>query len=358
MRALVTGGAGFIGTKLGASLARVGHEVTVLDNLHPQIHGGMPTPEPPPGGQFVRGDVTEFATVATILQDGYEVILHLAAETGTGQSLDEASRHGLVNVVGTTRLLDALSRAKQHPAHFVLLSSRAIYGEGEWLPPRGGKPLAGAMRLPDDLQAGQWLPSGVPLGSTPIPSAAHRTVPAPTSVYGATKLAQEHVLRAWCGARHVPLSVLRLQNVYGRGQSPRNPYTGIMTLFARLAQAGDTVPVYEDGEIVRDFVHVNDVVSAIVAACDRIPAVQRVLDIGSGQGITVLEMAKIVTAAAGYGQPIITGEFRLGDVRAASCDITKAADDLGWNPSVALRDGVEDLLRWLGELSAARRAFA
>ena len=349
MRVLLTGGAGFIGTKLSSALANEGAEVTVLDNLHPQIHGDHASPDPRLDGAFVRGDVTDRATMVEVAEAGHDLIVHLAAETGTRQSLDEASRHGLVNVVGTTRLVDALTEVGRFPEHLVLLSSRAVYGEGDWeIPGEPGAPRAVAMRMPRDLSAGRWLPSGIPEGSIPLPSSADRTAAAPTSVYGATKLAQEHVLRAWCVARDVSLSILRLQNVYGPGQSPRNPYTGVMTLFARLALAGDPVPIYEDGNIMRDFVHVGDVVAAIMAACGRVPSMPRILDIGSGRATTILAMANTVTTLAGGPAPIITGEYRAGDVRAACCDISRAERELEWQPSISLQAGIKSLLQWLG----------
>ena len=155
-------------------------------------------------------------------------------------------------------------------------------------------------------------------------------------------------MAAWCVAQGVPLSVLRLQNVYGRGQAPGNPYTGVMTLFARLALAGESVPVYEDGAITRDAVHVTDVVSAIECACSRIPDGVRSLDIGSGQPVTILALAQMIAELAGSR----AHDYRTvstGDVRAAQCDTSDARRDLGWHPRMDLHDGLEDLLAWLRE---------
>ena len=190
--------------------------------------------------------------------------MHLAAETGTAQSLTESSRHSLVNVVGTTRMLDAFGASGRRPGHVVLTSSRAVYGEGTWLRSDGTSYRPG-QRTHEQLARGQWdFPDSVP-----VPSRADRTEPAPSSVYGATKLAQEHILAAWAGAHDVRLSTLRLQNVYGPGQSLTNPYTGIVSLFSRLARDGASIPLYEDGEITRDFVYILDVVSALRQALEQ-----------------------------------------------------------------------------------------
>ena len=194
-------------------------------------------------------------------------IVHLAAETGTAQSLSEATRHGSVNVVGTTQLLDALSRAALVPDQLVLASSRAVYGEGAWQ--CGSEVFYPQPRSHAQLMAGIWDPQG-PMSETvvPLPSCAGQTEPRPTNIYAATKLAQEHILAAWTAAHDTNLSVLRLQNVYGPGQSLTNSYTGIVALFARLAREQRALEVYEDGRIMRDFVYIEDVVEALFAAID------------------------------------------------------------------------------------------
>ena len=252
-----------------------------------------------------------------------------------------------MNVVGTTELLDALSRVGHVPEHLVLSSSRAVYGEGEW--EADGERYYPPVRSHRQLTDGQWDPRA-PSGAVgrPRPSVAGVTRPEPTSVYGATKLAQEHVLRAWGAATGCPVSILRFQNVYGAGQSLTNPYTGVLSLFARLALAGETLAVYEDGEIVRDFVYVSDVVSALVAALGAPPAELRTLDIGSGSSTTIGAVARAVAAIAGAPPPKVTGQFRDGDVRAAWCQIDAARADLGYNPTWSLERGLDVLMEWVG----------
>jgi dTDP-L-rhamnose 4-epimerase len=274
------------------------------------------------------------------------VVVHLAAETGTEQSLLEATRHARTNVVGTTAMLDAFARWECPPDHIVLASSRAVYGEGEWS--ANGTRYRPGPRLHDDLEQGRFDPRA-PDGGTPVPvpHAAASTAPDPSSVYGATKLAQEHVLRAWSGAMRTRLSILRLQNVYGAGQSLSNAYTGVLTLFARLATLRKASEVYEDGEIIRDFVHVDDVVSAFVRAIDRPPEQHRLLDIGSGSPTTIAAVAGTLARLAGAPAPAISGRFRDGDVRAASCDSVPATLELGFSASVPLEDGLRSLLDWV-----------
>jgi len=353
---LITGGAGFIGSALARRLVAGGHDVAVLDVLHPQVHGERAAIELPPSVLIFTGDVThapDFDAVLRLFRPSQ--IVHLAAETGTAQSLGEATRHGSVNVVGTTQLLDALSRCGHVPDQFVLASSRAVYGEGAWQcdsevfypPPRSHAQLV----------AGHWDPRGpADAAAVPLASRADRTEPRPTNIYAATKLAQEHILAAWAAAHDTALSVLRLQNVYGPGQSLTNSYTGIVALFARLAGARETLEVYEDGRIVRDFVYIDDVVEALFAAIERPATGPRCLDIGSGVPTAIYELAHQIAAHCDAPEPVIVGKFRDGDVRAARCDIEAATQELGWRPQSTLEEGVGALLEWIdGFIPTGRR---
>ena len=345
---LVTGGAGFIGSALAHRLVKAGYDVAVMDVLHPQVHGGHRAIDLPPSVRLFTGDVThapDWDAVLRLFRPSQ--IVHLAAETGTAQSLSEATRHGSVNVVGTTQLLDALSRSALVPDQLVLASSRAVYGEGAWR--CGTQTFYPRPRSHAQLLAGMWDPKGpIDEPAVPLPSRAGQTEPRPTNIYAATKLAQEHMLTAWASAHDTHLSMLRLQNVYGPGQSLGNSYTGIVTLFARLAREQRPLEVYEDGRIVRDFVFIDDVVDAVFAAVQTPATEPRCLDIGSGVATTIHELARKIAAICDAPEPIVVPKFRDGDVRAASCVIEPAKNALNWCPKWALQDGVHALLEWIG----------
>ncbi|MEP6477781.1 MAG: NAD(P)-dependent oxidoreductase [Rhodoglobus sp.] len=352
---LVTGGAGFIGTALARKLADSADRWVILDSLHPQVHAGsLPPADLHPRAELVVGDVTDPAAWDALLTDVKpDVVIHLAAETGTAQSLDEASRHSRVNVVGTTEMTDALGRAGHLPKHVLLSSSRAVYGEGNWQRSNGEVYQPG-QRSHAQFEAGQWdFPD-----SQPLPSSAQLTVPAPTSVYGATKLAQENILSAWGGSRGVPITVLRLQNVYGPGQSLINSYTGIVSLFSQWAREGKTIPLYEDGHIGRDFVYIEDIADAFVAAINAGPDASRpTLDVGTGVAHTIEDMAIAIANFYGAPSPVVNGKYRDGDVRAASCDISLTLEKLNWRPQWTLSLGVAGLQEWIEkELSGSESA--
>lgn len=339
-RVLVTGGAGFIGTALAGRNAAQVDTWVAYDNLLAQVHGDDPQLALPESVEVVRADIRDRDALAAVVAElRPTVVLHLAAETGTGQSLDEPTRHTDVNVNGTAMLLEVLAQAT-YPEKLALTSSRAVYGEGEWVDAAGNVSRPGA-RSAEMLQRGQWDFADLQA----IPSAFARTCPAPANIYGATKLAQEHLVSAWCAARGVPSAILRLQNVYGPGQSPINPYTGITTLFMRLAGRGEVIPVYEDGLIVRDFVFIDDVVRALESAIGAPGHV--VGDVGSGTAATIAEMADIVAGFDAAPAPEVTGQFRLGDVRYAACDMADSAWLLGGQAPTGLKAGLRRLHGWM-----------
>jgi dTDP-L-rhamnose 4-epimerase len=317
---LITGGAGFIGSRLSARLAAGGHAVHVLDNLHPQVHpdAEVAIRSLASGVSFLHADVTDHVAMHRLIDQLRPcVVVHLAAETGTGQSLREATRHGSVNVVGTTTLLDACSAAEHLPDRIVLTSSRAVYGEGLWQS-ADGLVFAPHHRTAANLAAGIWdppSPDGRP--ARPLPHDARSTPPDPTNIYAATKLAQEHIINSWCAALGSNAHVLRLQNVYGPGQSPTNSYTGVLTFFAQLVKRGEAIPVYEDGNIVRDFVYIDDVVDELVAEVTGAGHIGA-RDVGSGAASTIGEVAALMASIGGSPAPVVTGAYRGGDVRAAS----------------------------------------
>lgn len=346
---LITGGAGFIGCGVAKTLIEQGARVLVADALHPQVHANPGRPgRLPTEAELLPFDVTDPVGWDALLKlERPATVVHLAAETGTSQSLRQSTRHGLVNCVGTTQMLDAFTRADHVPDHFVLTSSRAVYGEGEW--EADGQRYRPIVRTHEQLERGMWdpvSPSGAP--GRPLPSTAGQTAPEPTSVYGATKLTQEYICRSWAAGMGSALTVLRLQNVYGVGQSLDNPYTGVLSLFAKRALSGEVLPVYEDGNIVRDFVYIDDVVSALASAMGSMTSgAFRLADIGSGTPATIGEVAQTIAQLAGAPKPKITGQYNDGDVRAASCDIGAARGLLGYAPRWTLAEGLAAVLAWV-----------
>jgi dTDP-L-rhamnose 4-epimerase len=342
---LVTGGAGFIGCAISPGLIHRFDHVVALDALHCQVHPARVRPDAlAKGVELVIGDVAEPNTWRRLLaQFRPTTILHLAAETGTGQSLTESSRHTHVNVTGTAVMLDALSQAKCMPDQILLTSSRAIYGEGPWRSRLDGSLVYPGLRSRDQLASGSWDFQDLQSAS----SDGAWTVPNPVSVYGATKLAQEHILRAWAAAFGVGLTILRLQNVYGPGQSLSNPYTGIVSLFCQIARQGESIPLYEDGLMLRDFVVIDDVATAILNAIDRRIAVSHALDVGTGKPATLAEIAHAIVKRYGAPPPYVCGKYRFGDVRHAACNVQTTQALLGWNAVHNLDSGLDALTSWI-----------
>jgi dTDP-L-rhamnose 4-epimerase len=345
---LLTGGAGFIGCEIARRLPR-DLPIVAVDNLHPQVHRVQERPDALPADVILEvADIRDSAFWDDFFKRYQpELIYHLAAETGTGQSLTESSRHASTNVTGTAEMLDGLSRHGIKPGRIVLSSSRAVYGEGAWSAP-GGELFYPGVRSHAQLASGQWDfsdPTGAP--ARPVSHKAAVVHPRPTSVYGGTKLAQEHILTAWTAAMGVPLSILRFQNVYGPGQSPDNAYTGIITLFHRQASAGKTLEIYEDGAIGRDFVYIDDVVSACVAAARADGPVIETIDIGSGVATTILEAANMIAEYHGAPVPVVCGKFRDGDVRWAVADTSEMQRTFGERSYLSFRDGSHAVAQWL-----------
>jgi dTDP-L-rhamnose 4-epimerase len=341
---LVTGGAGFIGCALSAGLAARFGQVVAIDNLHPQVHGRRERPSAlHKDVQLVVGDVSDpkmWDELLTRLRP--TTVVHLAAETGTGQSLTESSRHVNVNLLGTSTMLDAFVGRGSIPKHFVLTSSRAIYGEGLWLD-SAGISVSPGLRDKAQLEARAWDFPGL----TFSPFCALDTPPAPTNIYAATKLAQEHILAAWTQAFGAALDIPRLQNVYGPGQALQNSYTGIISLFARLSKEGHQIDLYEDGEMQRDFVFIGDVVTAILAAIDQKHDGVRRFDVGLGVRHTIRDAAEILSRRYSGALPQVSGKFRHGDVRHAGCRLDATNAVLDWKPQFTLEDGLNRLCNWI-----------
>jgi dTDP-L-rhamnose 4-epimerase len=355
LRLLITGGAGFIGSNLAQTLASAGHEVTMLDSLLSQVHGSDPEQSEllqaaRAAGTVVVGDVTDRPVLEEALKS-QDVVVHLAAETGTGQSMYEIERYSRVNVGGTALLLDILANDPGRTVQkIVVASSRSIYGEGRYKSRELGY-VYPSTRLEEDLLTGRFEPtypgdeSGLELVATDENSRIH-----PSSVYGITKHTQESLVMTVGPTLGIASVALRYQNVFGPGQSLSNPYTGILSIFSTLIRQGRGINIFEDGLESRDFVFVDDIARVTAQAAVDPRADNQVLNVGSGVGTTVNTVVAELMRAYGREVPVeISGNFRLGDIRHNIADLTRVNAVLDFVPQVSFREGVEAFAQWVQE---------
>ena len=348
---LITGGAGFVGTHLAQIARDAGHRVRIFDNLSPQVHGCEPNYLAPSGAEFVLGDVTVRSDLEPAMV-GIDTIVHLAAETGTGQSMYEIDRYYRVNVQGTALLFDILANLDHGVSNVVLGSSRSVYGEGAYLC-RTCDPL-GIRRFPtarsqEQLAARQWTSRCPECGSELEPTATREDDQLdPASVYAATKAAQEDLVRVACRALGIAHTILRFQNVFGEGQSLRNPYTGILSIFSTRIRLGQSLPIFEDGEETRDFVHVEDVARALLYSIDHPVDEGVTLNVGSGEPTSIMGVARLLTRIMKSDiEPHVTGEYRIGDIRHNFADVSKLRNVLGFWPTVSVEHGMRRFAEWV-----------
>lgn len=338
MHVLVTGGCGFIGRYVVAALLAEDVRVTVLDAGLPAAHATPPAA--PPGARLIRGDVRDPAVVAACLRDA-DAVVHLAAMVGLGVDLADLPAYAGCNDLGTAVLLAAMAAAGT--GTLVLASSMVVYGEGGYRCRTHG-PVRPAPRRTEDLRAGRFDPRcpacATDLASVPVTEDAALE---PRSVYAATKVAQEHLSAAWAWAGAGRVTALRFHNVYGPGMPRDTPYAGVASIFRSAVAAGQAPRVFEDGRQQRDFVHVHDVARACVLALRR-PAgdAYRAYNVASGHPYPVGRLAADLAAAVGGPEPVVTGEFRAGDVRHVVGDPGRAAAELGFRAQVPLLDGVRE----------------
>lgn len=350
---LITGGAGFIGLNLTKELIKRDYAVTILDNLSPQIHGQYPSSEldaailSHPNVEFVRADVCHQSVLNKHLSET-GAIVHLAAETGTAQSMYQIAHYNNVNSQATAQMLDFLANNPHSVKKIVLASSRSIYGEGAYKCESHGSVFPGA-RTAEQLQKHEWNPVCPICQSniTPIPT-PESARPSPASIYAATKYAQEDLIRIAGDSLNIGTTILRFQNVYGAGQSLNNPYTGILSIFSTRIRRGMTLPIFEDGQESRDFVHVNDIVQAITLSLENEAANGGTFNVGAGEPTSVLEIANLlVDVFKGTVRPNVTGQYRLGDIRHCYADLTLIKERLGFEPKVSLKQGLEEFAAWV-----------
>lgn len=344
MMMLVTGGAGFIGSEIVRLAVDRGAEVRVLDSLRADVH--RTAPGPVDGVELVRGDVRD-ATVLDRALRGVDVVCHQAAKVGLGVDLSDAPDYTESNVTGTAELVAAMDRAGV--GGLVLASSMVVYGEGAYRD-ASGRRRRPAPRATDDLDAGRFEPrdpdTGEPLEADLIDE---DDVLDPRNVYALTKLAQEHLAASWARATGGRAAMLRYHNVYGPGMPRNTPYAGVAALFRSAIERGEAPRVFEDGRQRRDFVHVTDVAGANLAAVGALSAqasgTARAFNVGSGTVTTVGEVAAGLARVMDGPEPVVTGEYRLGDVRHITASSARARAELGWRARVSLEAGLRDFAR-------------
>lgn len=353
---LVTGGAGFIGSHLIPLLVGNGYKVRVLDTLAPQIHGMLPNIAldwlvSNPSIEFQRGSVGNAGDLRKSL-DGVDSIIHLAAETGTGQSMYEIERYCSANVQATALLMDMLSNgAAPTVKRVVLSSSRSVYGEGAYVRKStvNGPRIIPDSRIASNLKAKIWEPVCEETQEALVAvSTKESDQTSPSSIYAATKLMQEYLVRVACDTAGIEYSILRLQNVYGEGQSLNNPYTGILSIFSTRIRRDLELPIFEDGKESRDFIHVSDVAAAFLAALETTHAINKTINVGSGVATSVEEVARELCRAFGAPENVrVTGQYRLGDVRHNFADTTRLRNLLNLEPRISLPEGLKRFSAWV-----------
>lgn len=349
---LITGGAGFIGSNLALKLLKQGHEVVVLDNLSPQIHGKDPEKSytyqlVKDQVTFIKGDVRNRADWEKALED-VNVVVHLAAETGTGQSMYDIYHYVDANIGGTALLLDYLVNETHQVRKVIVASSRSVYGEGKFQCDEHGVVYPNE-RNDEDMQQKDFAVKcpicnkNVTMLPTDEESFLH-----PSSVYGFTKKAQEELCMLVGKSIQLPVVGFRFQNVYGPGQSLKNPYTGILSIFSTQIKNGASIHIFEDGKETRDFVYIEDITDAIVLSIFNDNANYEIFNVGSGERLDVLTIANVLKESYHSDVTIkVSGNYRLGDIKDNLADLTKIHDLLGYEPKVSFKEGISNFVDWV-----------
>lgn len=359
---LITGGAGFIGSSIALELIENGYQVRVLDSMSSQIHGDDYTQSELymkiiGNVDFIKGSVESRTDWEKALK-GVKYVIHLAAETGTGQSMYEIERYTDVNIKGTAIFLDILANTEHSVKKIVVASSRAIYGEGEYHCKQDGTvfPVAREdkyMAMGDFNVKCPVCGENVELLPTTENSKIH-----PTSMYGFTKQGQEQMCMIMGASLNIPVVAFRYQNVYGPGQSLKNPYTGILSIFSTRIKNNQGINIFEDGKESRDFVYIDDVVDATIAGLENECANFESFNIGTGVATDVLTVANTLVDAYGVSVPIeVTGNFRLGDIRHNFADISKAKSLLNFEPKFSFNEGISEFTSWVNTQTVEKDSY-
>ena len=353
---LVTGGAGFIGSFLVDKLVKQDYEVTIFDNLDPQVHANSSPPNYlNKSAKFIKGDVRDYEALKGVMCDA-NAVFHLAAAVGVGQSQYQIKKYVEVNIGGTANLLDILANHKNKIEKLVVAASMSSYGEGKYECPSCGI-VRPCLRPEEQMKNGDW--------ELKCPNCKREVNPMPTdektiqncnSIYALTKKSQEDMVLNIGNAYKIPAVALRYFNVYGPRQSLSNPYTGVAAIFMSRIKNGNSPVIYEDGLQTRDFISVYDIVDATLLAMKKEEADYKVFNVGTGEDLTIKRVAE--TLAELYEKdikPIITNKFRKGDVRHCYPDISRIKDKLGFSSKVSLEEGMKELIEWAKQTEAIDR---
>ena len=346
-RVLITGGAGFVGSHTADALLAAGHEVRIVDNLTSQVHHEGQFSYIPDGAEFIHGDMRDKGQVQKAIE-GMEVIFHLAAAVGVGQSMYQIADYTATNNLGTANLFQAILDTRSQPEKVVVASSMSIYGEGKYLCAECGE-MAPVPRPLSQLKEKQWetLCPKCGQGLSPVPTREDKPLQC-TSIYALSKKDQEEMTLLFGRTYGIPVVALRYFNIYGTRQSLSNPYTGVAAIFASRLMNRKPPVIFEDGQQMRDFVSVHDIARANMLAMENSGADGRALNIGSGQPVTIREVADELQRALGLTLPLeITGKYRAGDIRHCFGEISLATQLLGYQPKTRLKEGIEELVAWL-----------
>ncbi|HLD24015.1 MAG TPA: NAD-dependent epimerase/dehydratase family protein, partial [Sulfuricurvum sp.] len=338
------------------------YRVTVLDNLSPQIHGEEPESSElyqniKEKVRFIRGSVLNYSDWKSALEE-VEIVVHLAAETGTGQSMYEIEKYTDVNIKGTSIFLDILANETHTVKKMVIASSRAIYGEGKYSCPDHGV-VYPTERLDSDMKSDDFnvkcplCTQNTDLLATDEESKIH-----PTSIYGITKQVQEQMFMVMGKSLNIPAVAFRYQNVYGAGQSLSNPYTGILSIFSTRIKNGNDITIFEDGKESRDFVYIDDVIEATILGIEKEEANYQIFNVGYGEATDVLTVAETLKNAYNSDSKIhISGNYRLGDIRHNYADLTLIQNRLGFSPKVDFKEGINRFTQWVNTQQIQRDLY-
>lgn len=346
---LITGGAGFIGSNLALKLRNYGCNVTILDNLSPQIHNhhSYLYYSIKDKVNFIRGSVLRHEDWRKSLKN-IDTVVHLAAETGTGQSMYEIEKYTDINIKGTSVFLDILANEKHTIKKMIIASSRAIYGEGKYQCPTHG--IVYPIERNDENMSAKDFNTKCPIchkNVIPMPTDENSKIH-PTSIYGITKQVQEQMFMVMGKSLGIPAVAFRYQNVYGAGQSLSNPYTGILSIFSTRIKNNNDINVFEDGLESRDFIYIDDVVDATILGIQQDNANGKVFNVGSGIATDVLTVANtLINHYSSNSKVLISSNYRLGDIRHNYADLTKIKQELGFSPKISFEEGIEKFTNWV-----------